>query len=68
MVILVNLVILGESGNFNEYVVSCKSRESGNLNVFGDFVAIFVNVVILVGVAILLSHVIFEKLVDLIFW
>ena len=41
MVILVNLVILGESGNFNEYVVSCKSRESGNINVFGDFVAIF---------------------------
>ena len=36
MVILVNLVILGESGNFGEYVVSCKSCESGNLNVFGD--------------------------------
>ena len=31
-------------------------------------VAIFVNDVILVDVAILLSHVIFEKLVDLIFW
>ena len=32
-----NLVILGESGNFCEYVVSCKSSESGNLNVFGDY-------------------------------
>ena len=31
------MVILGESGNFGEYVVSCKSSESGNLNVFGDY-------------------------------
>ena len=30
------MVILGESGNFGEYVVSCKSCESGNLNLFGD--------------------------------
>ena len=37
VVILVNLLILGESGNFGEYVVSCKSSESGNLNVFGDY-------------------------------
>ena len=36
MVIFVNLVILGESGNFGEYVVSFKSSESG-LNVFGDY-------------------------------
>ena len=37
MVILVYLVILGESGNFGEYVVFCKASESGNLNVFGDY-------------------------------
>ena len=36
MVILVSLVIFGESGNFGEYAVSCKYCESGNLNVFGD--------------------------------
>ena len=30
-------MILGESGNFGEYAVSCKSSESGNLNVFGDY-------------------------------
>ena len=30
-------MIWGESGNFGEYVVSCRSRESGNLNVFGDY-------------------------------
>ena len=70
MVIFVNLVILGESGNFGEYVVSCKSSESGNLNylVIMMNVAIFVNVVILVDVANLLGHVIFENLVDLIIW
>ena len=37
MVILANLVIFGESGNLSEYVVSCKSSESVNLNVFGDY-------------------------------
>ena len=47
-------MILGESGNFGEYVVSLKSSESG-LNVFGDYDEcgiFFVNVVILVDVII----------------